>query len=196
MVASNFKTFVGHRILQSVVVSQNLAVVSVLVTNGKKTNAFCSLLKEQIQNLAAEIEAVKTFMKEQLFLLKKTQKDKSDEEEHSSENSELVKLLRQQNASLLEENASKNEIDKKILSENLSIVNKNMCDTNSKPEEKYQTVKRKSVTKGNEKLISEISCKNRYETLYLMDSDDANITEDTGNTSSTDDECCFDKKKE
>ena len=153
-----------------------------------------ALLKEQIQNLAAEIEAVKMFMKEQLFLLNKTQKDKSDEEEHSSENSELVKLLRQQNASLLEENASKNEIIK-ILSVTFSIINKNMCDTNSKPEEKYQTVKRKSVTKGNEKLKAEISCKNRYETLYLTDSDDANITEDTGNTNSTDDECCFDKKK-
>ena len=31
--------------------------------------------------------------------------------------------------------------------------------------------------------------------MYLTESDDANITEDTGNTSSTDDECCFDKKK-
>ena len=70
-----------------------------------------------------------------------------------------------------------------------------MSDKNSKSEEKCQTVKRKSVTKGNEKLRAEISCKNRYETLYLTDSDDANITEDTGNTSSTDDECCFDKKK-
>ena len=70
-----------------------------------------------------------------------------------------------------------------------------MCDTNSKPEEKYQTVKRKSVTKGNEKLRAEISCKNRYETLYLTDSDDANITEDTGNKSSIDDDCYFDKKK-
>ena len=69
-------------------------------------------------------------------------------------------------------------------SENLSIVNKNICDTNSKPEEKYHTAKRKSVTKGKEKLRAEISPKNRYETLYLMDSDD-----------STDDECCFDKKK-
>ena len=72
----------------------------------------------------------KMFMKEQLFLLKKAQKGKSDEEGHSNENSELVKLLRQQNASLLNENASKNEIIK-ILSENLSIVNKNMCDINS-----------------------------------------------------------------
>ena len=153
-----------------------------------------ALLKEQIQNLAAEIEAVKMFMKEQLFLLKKAQKGKSDEEGHSNENSELVKLLRQQNASLLNENASKNEIIK-ILSENLSIVNKNMCDINSKPEEKYQTVKRKSVTKSNEKLRAEISCKNRYETLYLTDSDDANITEDTGNKSSIDDDCCLDKKK-
>ena len=34
-----------------------------------------------------------------------------------------------------------------------------MCDKNLKPEEKYQTVKRKSVTKGNEKLRTEISCK-------------------------------------
>ena len=153
-----------------------------------------ALLKEEIQNLVAETEAVKMFMKEQLYLLKKAQKGKSDEEGQSSENSELVKLLRQQNASLLEENASKNEIIK-ILSENLSIVNKNMCDTNSKPEEKYQTVKRKSVTKGNEKLRAEISCKNRYETLYLTDSYDANITEDTGNISSIDDDCYFDKKK-
>ena len=65
-------------------------------------------MQEQIQNLAAEIKAVKMFMKEQLFLLKKAQKDKSDKEEHNSENSETVQLLRQQNASLLEENASKN----------------------------------------------------------------------------------------
>ena len=84
-----------------------------------------ALLKEQIQKLATKIEAVKMFMKEQLFLLEKVQKDKNDEEEHSSENLELVKLLRQQNASLLEENASKNEIIK-ILPENFDIVNKNI----------------------------------------------------------------------
>ena len=53
------------------------------------------------------------FMKEQLCLLEKTQKDESDEEEQSSENSEPVQLLRQQNAFLLEENTSKNEIIKK-----------------------------------------------------------------------------------
>ena len=70
-----------------------------------------------------------------------------------------------------------------------------MCDTNLKPEEIYQTIKRKSVTKGNEKLTAEIICENRYETLYLTDSGDANITEGTGNTSNADDEFCFDKKK-
>ena len=70
-----------------------------------------------------------------------------------------------------------------------------MCDINSKPEEKYQTVKKRSVTKGNEKLRAEISCKNRCETLYLTDSDNANITEDTGNKSSINDDCCLDKKK-
>ena len=37
------------------------------------------------------------------------------------------------------------------------MTNKNMCDINLKPEEIYQTVKRKSVTKGNEKLRAEIA---------------------------------------
>ena len=48
------------------------------------------LLKKQIQNLATEIEAVKMFLIKQLFLLKKSQKDESDEEEHTSENSEFT----------------------------------------------------------------------------------------------------------
>ena len=48
------------------------------------------LLKKQIQNLATEIEAVEMFLIKQLFLLKKSQKDESDEEEHSSENSEFT----------------------------------------------------------------------------------------------------------
>ena len=77
------------------------------------------------------------FMKEQLKMLKKAQKDKRDEEEHSNKNTKLLQLLRQQNTSLLKENASKNEIIK-VLSKNLSIVNRNICDTNSEPEEIYQ----------------------------------------------------------
>ena len=95
---------------------------------------------------------------EQLHLLWKAQKSKSDEEEHSDKNSELVQLLRQKNASLLEENASKNDIIK-TLPENVSIVNKNMCDANSKSKEIYQTIKRKSATKSNEKLRDEINAK-------------------------------------
>lgn len=82
-----------------------------------------------------------------------------------------------------------------MLSENFSIVNKNMRDTNSNPEEIYQTVKRKSVTKGNEKSRTEINFENRYETLYLLDSGDGNITEGTDGTSIADEEFCFHKKK-
>ena len=44
-------------------------------------------------------------------------------------------------------------------------------------------------------MRAEINCENCYETLYLTDSGDANITEDTRSTSSTDDKFCFDKKK-
>ena len=40
MVASNFKTFIGYRIFQSYVVSQNLAAVSVLITFEKTTSVF------------------------------------------------------------------------------------------------------------------------------------------------------------
>ena len=40
MVTSNFKAFVGYRIFQSVVVSRNLAAVSVLVTFEKETSVF------------------------------------------------------------------------------------------------------------------------------------------------------------
>ena len=102
----------------------------------------------------------------------------------------------QQNASLLEENAFKNEIIK-ILSENLNNVNKNICDANSKPEKfgTRKTVKKKSVTKINQKSRTEINCENHYETLYLTFSGDVDITEDTGNTSITDDEFYFVKRK-
>lgn len=50
------------------------------------------------------MEAMKIFIK--------AQKDKSNEKEHSNKNVELLQLLRQQKASLHEENASKNEIIK------------------------------------------------------------------------------------
>ena len=51
------------------------------------------LLKEQIQGLGAEIEAVKQFMTEQLCLLKKSLKDKHGDEESNNENTKLIKLL-------------------------------------------------------------------------------------------------------
>ena len=72
---------------------------------------------------------------EQLHLLWKAQKSKSDEEEHSDKNSELVQLLRQKNASLLEENTSKNDIIK-TLSENVSIVNR-ICVMQIRSQKKY-----------------------------------------------------------
>ena len=36
---------------------------------------------------------------------------------------------------------------------------------------------KKPETKSNEKLRAEINCENRFETLYLTDSGDLNITE-------------------
>ena len=66
-----------------------------------------ALLTEQIPDLATETEAVKMFMKEQLHLLKKIQRDKCDEQEHRNKNAELVQFLRQENGPLLGKNLSK-----------------------------------------------------------------------------------------
>ena len=43
-----------------------------------------------------------------------------------------------------------------------------MCDTNSNLEEIYQTVKKKSVTKSNEKSRAEINCENKVIQAILM----------------------------
>ena len=101
-------------------------------------------------------------MKEQLYLLKKFLKDKHVDEENSNENTELIYLLRQQNANLQEEKVSKNET-LKILTENLRTANKNLYYENVKPKEIYEKVFKKSKTKTNEKSKAEIKYDNHYE---------------------------------
>ena len=83
--------------------------------------------KSKYKILLLRLKLWKCLWKSNCICWKKAQND--DEKEHINENAELVQLLRQQNTSLPEENASKNEIIK-ILFGNLSIVNKKMCDTN------------------------------------------------------------------
>lgn len=78
----------------------------------------------------------------------------------------------------------------------MSVVNKNICDTNSNQKKIYQIVEKKSATKSNEKSRAKINCKNRNETLYLRDIGDVDVIEDTGNTSGTDKEFVLSKQEE
>ena len=84
------------------------------------------LIKKSIENLNAEIEAVKMFMNYQFCLLKN-----SSSEQNvcvSAENTKVIEFLQQQNQNLIQENASKNTIIK-ILAENHTFDNSNSKST-------------------------------------------------------------------
>lgn len=89
--------------------------------------------------------------------------------------------MRQQNSNLPEENDTKNKIFK-ILTENLSTANKNIYYVNVEPEEIHEKFYQKSKTKTNEKSMAERRDDNRYEMLYLADSDDSDSIADSGTT--------------
>ena len=78
--------------------------------NTRQRCAFENILLEN-EFLETEIKVVK--LKEQLYLLKKYLKYQTGNGENSSGNAELAQLLSQQNANLLEKNASINWIIEK-----------------------------------------------------------------------------------
>ena len=123
-----------------------------------------ALLTEQIPEIAIETEAVKMFMKEQQHLLKKNQRDKSDEQEHRNKNAELVQLLRQGNRRLLEKNLFKMKPKRYYLGTWVLSIRIYVMQIPTK-KKIYQIVEKKSVTKSNEKSRAKINCKNRNETL-------------------------------
>ena len=66
-------------------------------------------LNLQIQGITTELEAIKMFLKEQMYLTK-TSLTEIDNESEPQRNKEFTELLQQQNKNLVEENKSKTTI--------------------------------------------------------------------------------------
>ena len=103
----------------------------------------------------------------------------------SPDNTKVIELLQQQNQNLIQENASKNTIFK-ILVENHTFNNSNSKSTVSK---EFKTVNRKfrrkrSRPRKHKKV--DLNFTNRYETLYITDSNTESESEDSDDITTTD----------
>ena len=87
-------------------------------------------LNLQIQNITTELEAIKMFVKEQFYLIRKSLTE-IDNQSATQRNKEFIELLQQQNKNLVEENKSKTTIIQ-ILIENQNHLNKVDLESNSK----------------------------------------------------------------
>ena len=143
---------------------------------------FCrelNLLKDHIKTLKTENEAIKLFIREQLYVIKKSISDIKNEDT-LNENVKLIEYLQKANEKLEQENDSKTAIIK-IFAENKTT---NIPTTQSNTEQ-YKLVKRKTDYKSY-KLKNErkpkIKYSNHYETLYITDTEEES---DSSNDEST-----------
>ena len=126
-------------------------------------------MKGHTKTLEKENEAIKLFIKEQLFVMKKS---KTRNEETVNKNVKLIEHLQKANETLEQENDSKTTIIKILAKNNTSNIPTTQSNT-----EKFKLVKRetnhKSYKVKNERK-PEIKYSNRYETLYITDREEEN----------------------
>ena len=147
--------------------------------NHDTENTICKL-NLQIQNITTELEAIKMFVKEQFYLIKKS----TAEIDHQSEpqrNKEFIELLQQQNKNLVKENKSRTTIIQMLI-ENQNVPNE--VDLESNSTKKIETVTRKSNKKQSIHKTDEFKYSNRYETLYSDDNNDESCNSYDRSTSS------------
>ena len=150
-----------------------------MAINDDTENTICKL-NLQIQNITTELEAIKMFVKEQFYIIKKS----TAEIDHQSEpqrNKEFIELLQQQNKNLMEVNKSKTTIIQMLI-ENQNLLNK--VDLESNSTKKFEIVTRKSNKKQSIHKADETKCSNRYETLDTDDNDDESCNSYDSSTSS------------
>ena len=126
-------------------------------------------MKGHTKTLEKENEAIKLFIKGQLFVMKKSKKRN---EETVNKNVKLIEHLQKANETLEQENDSKTTIIKILAKNNISNIPTTQSST-----EKFKLVKRetnhKSFKVKNERK-PEIKYSNRYETLYITDREEEN----------------------
>ena len=139
--------------------------LEVTINHGSENTIY--KLNLQIQNITTELEAIKMFVKEQFYLIKKSTAE-TDHQSEPQRNKEFMELLQQQNKNLVEENKSKTTIIQ-ILIENHNHLNK--VDLESNSTKNFEIVTRKSNKKQSIHKADKIKCSNRYGTLYTDDKD-------------------------
>ena len=88
----------------------------------------------QVYDLTTEIEAIKMFIKEQFYVIKKSIADISNHPEQQN-NKEIIELLQEQNKLLIEENKSKTTIIEML------VKSQNRSPNDQKSTEKFEVVK-------------------------------------------------------
>ena len=97
--------------------------------NHDTENTLCKL-NLQIQNITTELEAIKMFVKEQFYLIKKSIPE-IDHQSKLQQNKEFIELLQQQYKNLVEENKSKTTIIQMLI-ENQNHLSKVDLELNKK----------------------------------------------------------------
>ena len=131
-------------------------------------------MKDHIKTLETENEAIKLFIKEKLYVIKKSIRDIKNEET-VNENAKLIEYLQKANQKLEQENDSKTTIIKMLAENNTSNI-----PTTQSNAEQFKLVKRKTNHKSyklkNERK-PEIKYSNCYETLHHSPIDESTTPE-------------------
>ena len=132
----------------------------------------------QVYVLTTEIEAIKMFIKEQFYVIKKRIADISNHSEQQN-NKEIIELLQEQNKLLIEENKSKTTIIEML------VESQNKSRNDQKSTEKFEIVKHRKYCKPRSIENEPINCQNRYETLYTDGNDEESENSSNSLTSSS-----------
>ena len=132
----------------------------------------------QVYDLTTEIEAIKMFIKEQFYVIKKSIADISNHSEQQN-NKEIIELLQEQNKLLIEENKSKTTIIEML------VESQNKSRNDQKSTEKFEVVKHRKYCKPRSIENEQINCQNRYETLYTDGNDEESENSSDSFTSSS-----------
>ena len=129
----------------------------------------------EVYDLTTEIEAIKMFIKEQFYVIKKSIADNSEQRN----NKEIIGLLQEQNKLLIEENKSKTAIIEML------VKSQNRMPNDQKSTEKFEVTKHRKYCKPRSIENKLINCQNRYETLYTDGNDEESENSSDSFTSSS-----------
>ena len=119
----------------------------------------------QVYDMTNKIEAIKMFIKEQFYVIKKSIANISNQPEQQN-NKGIIELLQEQNKLLTKENKSKTTIIE------ILVESQNKSQKDQKSTEKSEIVKHRKYCKPRSAENEPINCQNRHETWHSNSNDD------------------------